>query len=196
MIAKVNDLRIDADKVNAMTNKENKNFENRLRSLAKKQDLQITKKNHATLGMQYWLADNNKLLVSDSKGIDILELRDYLYSEAESQSTDNTELDIVTIEALKNIFSSLELESKYAKMRNDHKLLNQSIVEIQASIDKTLNFLHKIQGTDARKTVEEIIRAYKRMIKENQYFLNNSDVNDKPTLPTITLLEADKKKIH
>ena len=75
MIAKVNDRNVTAEIVQAMTPKELKAFENRLRALAFKQGFKFGKFVHPFLGPTFTISG-----ATASKGaLTILELRDHLY---------------------------------------------------------------------------------------------------------------------
>jgi len=78
LIAKVDDKKVTTDMVEAMTAREYKAFENRLRSAGRKHGYKINKYVHPINGDTYSVVEVeiNRLANYD---LDILELRDYLY---------------------------------------------------------------------------------------------------------------------
>jgi hypothetical protein len=78
MNAKIDDRNVTAEIVEAMTAREYKAFENRLRSAARKHGLKINKYVHPINGDTYSVVDVevNRL---ENYDLDIFELRDYLY---------------------------------------------------------------------------------------------------------------------
>jgi len=78
MNAKIDDKNITTEMVEAMTAREYKAFENRLRSVARKYGDKINKYVHPINGDTYSVVDveTNRL---ENYDLDIFELRDYLY---------------------------------------------------------------------------------------------------------------------
>jgi len=78
MNAKIDDKNITTEMVEAMTAREYKAFENRLRSVARKHGDKINKYVHPINGDTYSVVDveTNRL---ENYDLDIFELRDYLY---------------------------------------------------------------------------------------------------------------------
>lgn len=77
MIAKVNDRYVTVEEAQAMTPQEYKNFEERLRSVARRQGFRITKYNHPQRGPLYSVSNDRQ--DRDMYDKDIIEIKDYLY---------------------------------------------------------------------------------------------------------------------
>lgn len=78
MNTKIDDTNVTTEMVEAMTAREYKAFENRLRSVARKHGYKINKYVHPINGDTYSVVDveTNRL---ENYDLDIFELRDYLY---------------------------------------------------------------------------------------------------------------------
>jgi len=88
MIAKINDENVTAEMVKAMTKREFKNFENRLRSLAARQGMNFNKHTHPVRGILYAVtksagkAEEDKradLTMIEVVDLSIIEMKKYLY---------------------------------------------------------------------------------------------------------------------
>jgi len=83
MIARIDDSNITDEQIEQMNAKEFKNFENRLRSRAKRQGYRVNKRNHPYLGMVYFVSSiETNIAESGEQGINISELRKWVYPDA------------------------------------------------------------------------------------------------------------------